>query len=143
MIKIEQLMQITIEAVEEINALQTQLVRSAWKPLTYGQLLNVVNDSNVTMLVARDGGKIVGCGIINIFHVILGTHATLEDMVVDENHRGQGIGLKIAQALLEIAKKERVASIELTVRSGREAAIKLYEKLGFEKRETNVYRMKL
>ena len=141
--KVEPLQNVTTKDLEAINALQKQLSRSSWEPLTYAQLLDVVKDNNVTPLVARDGGKIVGLGVINIFHTILGKHATLEDMVVDETYRGQGLGVKIGQALLDFAKKEHVVSVELTVRPSREAANKLYQKLGFEQRETNVYRLKL
>lgn len=143
MITTEELTQVTQKDLDAINALQSQLARSLWKPLTYAQLIDVVKDNNVTAMVARDGGKIIGMGILAVFHGILGKHATLEDMVVDEAYRGQGIGVKMGQSLLEVAKKGRVVSIELTVRPEREAANKLYQKLGFEKRETNVYRLKL
>lgn len=142
-ITIEELTQVTQHDLEGINALQTQLARSSWKPLTYAQLLNVVKDNNVTLLTVKDAGNIIGLGSINMFHTILGKHATIEDMVIDEKYRGQGLGKRLGEQLIDLAKKARVVSIELTTRPSREAAIKLYEKLGFEKRKTNVYRLKL
>ncbi len=142
MITIEELNQVTTEDLAGINVLLPQLSATA-KPMTYQDLLNVVRDNAVTILVAREGKRVVGIGSLILFHSVLGTRARLEEMVVDEGQRGNGIGRLIAERLIEIARKNRVRSIELSSRPNREAANALYQKLGFEKKETNVYTMRL
>lgn len=140
--KIEQLHNVTTKALEEINAFLPQLSSSA-KPLTYASLLEAVKDPAVTFLVAKDDERIIGMGILLVFHTALGTAAALEEIIVDEKYRGQGIGEKITKELIELAREQRAGHIYLTSRPSRVAANKLYEKLGFEKKETNAYHLKL
>lgn len=142
MIKIEQLHNVTTKALEEINALLPQLSSSA-KPLTYARLLDMVKNMATTTLVIKDGQKIIGIGMIMIYDVPTEKRAWLEEIIVDEGYRGQGLGEQVSKELIEIAKRERVNRVYLSSGPQREAANKLYQKLGFEKKETNVYRLKL
>lgn len=142
MIKIEELANVTTKAVEEISALIIQLSATA-KPLTYARLLEILKNERATTLVVQDGQRIIGFGMVVIYDVPTEKRAWLEEVVIDEKYRGQGLGEKLSKALIEIAKKERVQSIYLSSRPSREAANKLYPKLGFELKETNTYRLKL
>ena len=142
MITIEELTQVTTKSVDEINALIPQLSSSA-KPMTFARLLELTKDMRVPILVALDGKKIVGIGMIITYNVLTEKRAWLEEIIVDEQYRGQGLGERISRALIEIAKKQRVERIYLSSAPKRVAANKLYQKMGFEPKETNVYRMKL
>ena len=142
MIKIEELTQITTKEVGELNILYSQ-VSSSGKMLTFDGLLKFIKNIDNKLIVAREGGKIIGMGSLIIFYKISEKNGKIEHVVVDEFMRGQGIGEKLCEKLIEIAKENRVIQIELTSRASRVAANKLYQKLGFEKKETNVYRMKL
>lgn len=142
MIKIEQLVNVTTKSLEEINALIPQLSSSA-KPVTYARLLEMVKNEHAITLVAKDSQKIIGMGMVVIYNVPTEKRAWLEEIIVDEAYRGQGLGERISQELIEIGKRERVNRIYLSSNPQREAANKLYIKLGFEKKETNVYKLKL
>jgi ribosomal protein S18 acetylase RimI-like enzyme len=75
-----------------------------------------------------------------VFSVPTGRRAWIEDVVVDETARGAGVGEALTNAAIEEARRRRVRSIDLTTRPSREAANRLYARLGFEPRDTNVYR---
>ena len=142
MIKIEELGNVTTKDLDAINILIPQLSVSAGS-MTYARLLEMVKNERAPILVARYGGTIVGIGMMVIYNVPTEKRAWLEEIIVDEKYRGQGLGERISKALIEIAKKEKVSRIYLSSGSQREAANKLYQKLGFERKETNVYRLKL
>ena len=84
--------------------------------------------------------EIVGTMTLVLFHIPTGLRAWIEDVVVDSDHRGEGIGKKLNQEALQIAEKAGAKTVELTSRPARESANRLYQDLGFQKRETNVYR---
>ena len=85
----------------------------------------------------------MGMGTLVIMHTVVGVRARIEDVVVDEIYRGKGIGEKISKELIALARKKKVRSIELSSRPSRTVANKLYQKLGFKKRDTNVYNLPL
>ena len=97
------------------------------------------------MFVARDidTGQIVGSLTLALFRIPTGLRAWIEDVVVDEAARGQGIGSALNHAALERARQEGAKTVDLTSRPTREAANRLYQRLGFVPRETNVYRFSL
>ena len=95
------------------------------------------------MWVARDEDRIVGMGTLAIVSLPEGERAQIEDVVVHETYRGQGLGEKISKQLIERARERKAGVATLSSRADRVAANKLYQKLGFEKWETNVYRLKL
>jgi ribosomal protein S18 acetylase RimI-like enzyme len=101
------------------------------------------------LLVARlasDGeegagaGDIVGTLTLVVFPIPTGTRALIEDVVVDETARGRGVGEALTHAAIDRARAAGARTVDLTSRPSREAANRLYQRLGFEQRETNVYR---
>jgi ribosomal protein S18 acetylase RimI-like enzyme len=95
------------------------------------------------LLVARDdtqGGRIEGILTLVVFRIPTTLRAWIEDVVVDENARGKGIGEALVREALHIAEARGAPAVELTSRPSREAANRLYRRLGFQLRETNSYR---
>ena len=76
-----------------------------------------------------------------LFRIPTGVRGIIEDVVVDESHRGQGIAAALTRYALDRAKRMGARTVDLTSRPSREAANRLYQKLGFQQRETNVYRI--
>lgn len=139
---ITQLRRATPEALRDINALLPQLTRGT-APLTMRDLRAMVVAPHVCLVVAHDVEKIVGMGILVLLPTAEGIRARIEDMVVDKKYRGRGIGRKLAEKLLAMARRKNVSVVELSSRPSRIAANKLYRKMGFKKHETNVYKMRL
>ena len=97
-----------------------------------------------TQFVARDDiGTIVGVATLVVFRIPTALRAWIEDVVVDEAAGGQGIGTLLTEAMLDKARTLGCKTVDLTSRPSREAANALYRKVGFEQRETNVYRIEL
>ena len=98
----------------------------------------------ITQFVARDdGGAIVGVATLVTFRIPTGLRGWIEDVIVDERSNGQGIGSALTLAMIDKARAVGCTTVELTSRPSREAANHMYKKLGFEPRETNVYRFAL
>jgi ribosomal protein S18 acetylase RimI-like enzyme len=91
-------------------------------------------------LVARIGGDIVGALTLVLFPVPTGTRAWIEDVVVDEAARGQGVGAALTREAVRLARAGGARTVDLTSRPSRAAANRLYERLGFQLRESKVYR---
>jgi ribosomal protein S18 acetylase RimI-like enzyme len=85
-------------------------------------------------------GEIVGALTLVIFRTPAGMHAWIEDVVVDETQRGKGIGEALTRAAMKQAQELGARHVDLTTRPNREAANRLYQRLGFQRRETNLYR---
>jgi ribosomal protein S18 acetylase RimI-like enzyme len=127
----------TQEVLDGLNRILPQLSSSA-PPLTLEQLDEIcVND---TLFIARDGGVIVGSLTLVVFRLPTGLRAWIEDVVVDEAARGKGVGEKLNKAAIKATFDSGARTLDLTSRPSREAANRLYQKLGFQARETNVYR---
>jgi ribosomal protein S18 acetylase RimI-like enzyme len=94
-------------------------------------------------LLAKVDGVIVGSLTLVIFHIPTGVRAWIEDVVVDADARGKGVGEELNKFALAEAKRQGATTVDLTSRPSREAANRLYQRLGFEHRETNVYRYKI
>ncbi|MBU2720684.1 GNAT family N-acetyltransferase [Acidithiobacillus ferridurans] len=84
---------------------------------------------------------VVGMLTLMIFRIPTGLRGLIEDVVVCESVRRKGIGALLIQSAINIAEAEGVRTLDLTSRPERHAANQLYEKLGFSKRDSNVYRM--
>ena len=106
-------------------------------------LNNALNDANVHVYVIRDEGHIVATGTLCIKHTLEFTIADIESVVVSSKCRGRGYGKELMTAMIEAAKKMNVHHIQLTSNPRREAANKLYQELGFERYETNCYKLLL
>ena len=115
-----------------------------------GRLLPQLSQSSVHLFVFRaetadaDGNNpILGMLSLATFEIPTGVRAWVEDVVVDEAARGQGAGLALVEAAIEHAKTVGARTVDLTSRPTREAANRLYQRAGFQLRETNVYRVTL
>jgi ribosomal protein S18 acetylase RimI-like enzyme len=138
-IAVETLDEVTDEAVEAFGRLLPQLSRSA-KPLDAAALAAVASSPAVTVLVARSDDRIVGSLSLVIFRIPTGLRAWIEDVVVDEAARGQGVGAMLTREALRLARAAGVRTVDLSTRPSRVAAGRLYEREGFKQRETRMYR---
>lgn len=128
--------------LDDINKLLPQLSRNA-KPLTLESLKALVSDQHTKIVRLKHSktNAVVGMGCLCIYQTPLGIKARIEDVIVDEKHRGKGLGTKIINLLIAKAKELGVQYVDLTSNQKRETANKMYEKLGFVKRDTNIYRL--
>jgi ribosomal protein S18 acetylase RimI-like enzyme len=138
-VQVEVLDKVTGEVVEAFGRLLPQLSRSAL-PLGQAELEAVVNCPVNTVLLARSGGTIIGTLTLAMFPLPSGQRAWIEDVVVDESARGQGTGETLTREALRIAREAGARTVDLTSRPSREAAGRLYERLGFSIRDSRVYR---
>ena len=133
----------TPELVSAMQRLVPQLSKSN-PPPTLGQLHEIVQSDAADLFVAHaDDGAVLGSATLVTFRIPTGMRAWIEDVVVDDNARGQGVAAALTQAMLERARARGCVTVDLTSRPSREAANRLYQKLGFAQRETNVYRYTL
>lgn len=133
---------ITGEVVEAFGRLLPQLSKSA-PPLGQAELESIVGCPADTLLVARSGGTITGTLTLVMFPLPTGLRAWIEDVVVDETARGQGIGEAMTHEALRIAQEAGARTVDLTSRPARAAAGRLYERLGFKIRDSRLYRFPL
>jgi ribosomal protein S18 acetylase RimI-like enzyme len=103
------------------------------------ELAELVATPGTSLIVARDGADVLGMLTLIVYRVPTGVRAWIHDVVVDETARGRGVGEALAREALPLAESAGAVSVELTTRQEREAANRLYRRLGFELRETNVY----
>ncbi len=127
------------ELRDALNRLVPQLSSSA-KPLSDADVVRMTTDHDVVLFVAKNDDVIVGTLTLVVFAIPSGQRAWIEDVIVDADARGLGIGAALTNAAIEEGRRRGVRTIDLTSRPSREAANKLYQKLGFEIRDTNVYR---
>jgi ribosomal protein S18 acetylase RimI-like enzyme len=137
-IEVEAVQQVTDELVEACGRLLPQLSSSA--PLGANDLARIAGHQANTLLVARHQGVIVGMLTLVTFPLPSGLRARIEDVVVDEAARGQGVGTALTMAALDLAREQSARSVDLTSRASRLAANRLYQRLGFQLRDSNVYR---
>ena len=133
---------VTGEVVEAFGRLLPQLSRSA-PPLSQAALEAIVGCPANTVLLARSAGTITGTLTLVMFPLPSGLRAWIEDVVVDESARGQGTGEVLTREALRIAGEAGARTVDLTSRPSREAAGRLYERIGFEIRESRLYRYTL
>ena len=129
----------TPEIVDAFAGLIRQLSRSAPAP-SAEQLDEIATSPASHLLIARVDDVIVGSLTLVVFRIPTGVRAWIEDVVVDEAARGHGVGEALNHEALRISRELGAITVDLTSRPSREAAIRLYQRLGFTKRETNVYR---
>ncbi|MGW0521750.1 GNAT family N-acetyltransferase [Crossiella sp. NPDC003009] len=141
-VSVEVLGEVTDEVREAFDRLLPQLSTSA-TPLDHAALVRLATCEANTVLLARGGGRIVGTLTLVMFPVPSGLRARIEDVVVDEAARGQRVGAALTEEALRIAREAGARSVDLTSRPSRGAANRLYERLGFQPRESRVYRFPL
>ncbi len=139
------LSEVTDEVVEAFARLVPQLSSSAAAP-TRAEIQDMVDSGCSIVFLARDeeaSGRIAGSLTLVIFRVPTGLRAWIEDVVVDETTRGKGTGEALTRAALEEARRRSVKNVDLTSRPSREAANRLYQRVGFALRHSNLYRYDL
>jgi ribosomal protein S18 acetylase RimI-like enzyme len=141
-VEVEAATEVTVDLVAAFARLVPQLSPSA-SPPGADQLAEMIAHPGTTVLVARIDGVVVGVLTLVVFRIPTGVRAWIEDVVVDEGARGKGVGEALSRAALDRAAAQGARTVELTSRPSREAANRLYQRLGFRPRETNVYRIEL
>jgi len=139
-VSVETATEVTDELVDAFARLIPQLSLSS--PVPDAAVLGEIIHSPAThLLVARgDGGEVLGSLTLVLFRIPTGLRAWIEDVVVDREARGKGVGEALNRHAIDVAAERGARSVDLTSRPSREAANRLYHRLGFEPRDTNVYR---
>mgnify|MGYP000948662471 CR=1 FL=1 len=132
--------EVTDDVVDAFARLIPQLSSSSPAP-TKAELEAIVAHDACSLLLARDDdGTLLGSMTLVMFPIPTGWRGWIEDVVVDEAARGKGVGEALNLRALEMAREAGVKTVDLTSRPSRVAANKLYQKIGFVPRETNIYR---
>ena len=137
--EIQELHNYTQAQFEDLTQLMTEL--SDRVNVTQSDLMLVLRDCNCHLYAILDGEHIVGCATLCIFHSPTGTKASIEDVVVSSAYRGQHLGKQLMEYVLAQAKACASIELHLTSNPMRVAANKLYQSIGFQKKETNCYQM--
>ena len=138
-VHIEIVSEVTDELVEAFIRLIPQLSRSS-PPPDAGELQAIVDSPACDLLVARDHTGILGSLTLVTFPIPTAVRSWIEDVVVDDAARGKGVGEMLNLFALGRARSRGAKTVDLTSRPSREAANRLYQRIGFEPRETNIYR---
>lgn len=138
---IERVTGISDELVAAFARLIPQLGATAGP--TREELAQIVGSPGTVLLIARAPerqGEIVGTLTLVLYRIPSGLRAWIEDVVVDAPARKQGVGTALCRAALQLARETGATSVDLTSRPVRQEANRLYQQLGFVRRETNAYR---
>jgi ribosomal protein S18 acetylase RimI-like enzyme len=130
------------ELVAAFAELIPQLSSSSAPP-TAAELAAIVESPHAVLYVARVDDRIVGSLTLAFYRIPTGLKAWIEDVVVSEAARGHGVGEALNRAAIAEAAHRGAKNVSLTSRSSREAANRLYQRLGFENYDTNVYRYRI
>jgi ribosomal protein S18 acetylase RimI-like enzyme len=138
---------VTVEIAREASAdvvdafarLIPQLSKSS-PPPTGEQIAEMIAAPASDVLLAREDGRILGTLTLITFRIPTGVRSWIEDVVVDDAARGKGVGDILNRFALEVARGHGAKTVDLTSRPSREAANRLYQRIGFLPRETNIYR---
>jgi ribosomal protein S18 acetylase RimI-like enzyme len=129
----------SVELLDAVQRLVRELSSSAGGPGS-SELEEIVRSPATRLLVAQRGGEVVGMLTLVLFRIPTGVRARIEDVVVDEGARRHGVGEELTREAQRIATDAGARTVDLTSRGDRQAANRMYRKLGFERHETNVYR---
>ncbi|NQW59935.1 GNAT family N-acetyltransferase [bacterium] len=129
----------TDELVHAMAVLIPQLSKSN-PPPSRADLNAIIASEASVLFIARVNGKIAGALTLATFRIPTGVRAWIEDVVVDADARGHGVGKALNMAAIAEARSRGAITVELTSRPSREAANRLYQRIGFVQRETNIYR---
>tara|TARA_R110002096_G_scaffold395697_1_gene591210 strand:+ start:165 stop:605 length:441 start_codon:yes stop_codon:yes gene_type:complete len=140
--KIYKLTTVTDHIVDAFKKLIPQLSSSSTLP-NKKDLEGIVNSNNAILFIAEENNVILGTLTLVFNKIPTGDKVWIEDVVVDNAARGKGIGKELTLFAIEYVRKKDIKSINLTSSPDRVAANKLYQKLGFVKRVTNVYNLKV
>ena len=138
-VEVQAVHQVTDELVAAVGRLLPQLSGSAAAP-DADDLTRIVGHQAISLLVARGERGIVGMLTLVTYPLPSGLRARIEDVVVDRDARGHGVGTALTMAALDLARQQGARSVDLTSRASRVEANRLYQQLGFQLRNSNVYR---
>ena len=138
--EVEVVREVTDEIVAAVNRLLPQLSGSA-APVTAAALAEVASREGSRLLIARAGDDVVGMLTLVTFPVPTGLRAWIEDVVVDESARGRGAGAALTREAVRLARDAGARTVDLTSRPSRAAANRLYQRLGFQLRDSHLYRL--
>lgn len=141
-VEITECVEVTPEVVAAFERLTPQLSRSNPAP-SEAALAEIAASPATVLFLAWVDGQIVGSLTLALFRIPTGLRAWIEDVVVDEAARGSGVGEALNRAAIDRAGQVGARTVDLTSRPSREAANRLYRRIGFEPRDTNVYRYSL
>lgn len=142
MITVSELKEVSQQSLEELTALVRDL-HADERIVQKEELETMVEAENIRLVVVKDEDKIIGVATLYIQQKLGGKNGIVEDVVVSGDYRGQGLGEKLMREVIEIARREKLKSISLTSRPQRVAAHKLYQKVGFQIKETTVFKLPL
>ena len=140
--RIEAATEATPALLEALRSLLPQLNPRLPEP-TMEKLQAVVDDPAATLLAVYDEGTVMGVAVVLTYTTPSWRKARIEDVVIDEKARGRGLGKALVERCIELARERGAEVVELQSASWREAANRLYPALGFELRESNLYRLTL
>lgn len=103
----------------------------------------LITSSNNQLFLLQDDGQVIGMLTVGVYFSPTGSKAWIEDVVIDKMFRGRGLGRKLVAHAIEYCKSQGIDTLMLTSNPKRVAANALYQSLGFERKETNVYKMNL
>lgn len=140
--RIEEASEATPELLEALKSLLPQL-NPELPPLTDARLKKAIADPATTVLIVRDGDAISGTATVLVYSTPAHRKARIEDVVIDESARGKGVGEALVRRCIEVAREKGAEIVELQSARWREVANRLYPRLGFELRDSNLYRLNL
>jgi GNAT superfamily N-acetyltransferase len=144
MLRIELVEDVTPELHSELSRLLPQLNPNLTVP-DMARLKRLVADPAVSLLVAKDGDNVVGTTTLIVYTTPFWIKARLDEVVVDADARGKGVGEALVKAALDLGRQKgaQVAELQSGRGDNRKAAHRLYERLGFKIRDSDVMRIVL
>ena len=136
---VEELLSFSSQDLNDLNALMQELSATSFCDETL--LCNALNDANTHVYVIREDNHIIATGTLCVKHTLEFVIADVESVVVSSKHRGHGYGKELMNAMIDMAKNLDVHHIQLTSNPRRVAANQLYQSIGFERYDTNCYKM--
>ena len=138
-LKIEMVRHSSPALLRGVKSLLPQLTSSD-RTMTATELNTMITSPTATLLIVRDSDKIVGMISLAIVQMPSGLRSYLEDLVINSSYRRRGAATKLLEAAIDLARNAGVRTLDFTSRPSRIGTIELYERLGFRRRETNVFR---
>ncbi len=137
--KIERITQVNESTVEVFKRLMPQLTGKDEHP-SLEELQRVIQSDERFLFFATENGEVIGTLTLVFYPLPSGLKAWIEDVIVDEQARGKGVATALLKHALQVARDRGALKADLTSMPWRIAANNLYQKIGFEKRESNMYR---
>ncbi len=135
--QIELLSELSDANAAELELLLGQLSTAAFDR---SRIAAMLGHDGIELFVARDGRRIVGMATLVTVPLPTGWRGHVEDVVVDATMRGRGVARLLLERLTSLASERGLRTLDLTSRPSRESALRLYEAVGFVRRDTNVLR---